>query len=351
MVSIRLASLLAVTALGLGAVGFALADSHPPVHRDDTTLAVRAITAGGDSATPIGQRYAATLHFEREADLSFRVPGRITRLALRAGDRAAPGTLLAAIEPDAFAAAATRAAADVARTQRDADRLAALVGDGATSPAAAAAAGDAARAARAAAGAAQYDLASTRLLIPWRALVLDRRAQAGETVGAGQVVARIADLGSPQLALAQVPAERAATLHRGDAAQVWTSDGALGAPGHVTRIAGATDPQSGLVTVEIRLARPLTLASGSPLAVAFAAQAPAADARQRIPAEALIDADDTSASVWTIAGDGRAHRARVRFFGFDDRDALVAGLPAGARVITAGAGFVGEGQRVRVIGA
>jgi hypothetical protein len=84
--------------------------------------------------------------------------------------------------------------------------------------------------------------------------------------------------------------------------------------------------------------------------VAFAAAA-SPDARQRIPAEALIDANATGASVWVIDSGGRARRQRLRFFGFDDHDALVGGLPRRARVITAGAGFVGEGQLVAVIGA
>ena len=45
----------------------------------------------------------------------------------------------------------------------------------------------------------------------------------------------------------------------------------------------------------------------------------------------------------------KVRRTAVRFGGFDGDNALIAGLPAGARVITAGAGFVSDGQRVTVV--
>jgi hypothetical protein len=67
----------------------------------------------------------------------------------------------------------------------------------------------------------------------------------------------------------------------------------------------------------------------------------------RIPAEAVLEASGGKAAVLRLEG-GRARRTPVRFGGFDGDDALVAGLPDGARVITAGAGFVSDGDRVTV---
>jgi multidrug efflux system membrane fusion protein len=46
---------------------------------------------------------------------------------------------------------------------------------------------------------------------------------------------------------------------------------------------------------------------------------------------------------------GKARRTAVTFGGFDGDDALVAGLSAGTQVITAGAGFVADGEAVRVV--
>jgi len=350
MVRSRPVVIAVLAALGLGALGLALAQ---PQHGAGAAppLAVRAVTIAAP-ASPGGddRRFAATLHYDREADLSFRVPGRITDLSLHPGDHIAAGSVVAAIEPTAYAAAAAMRAADAAHSARDADRLAGLVDLGASSPAAAAAARDAAHGSAAALAAARYDLSSTRLRAPYAALVLARSATLGETVPPGQAVVRVADRTSPLLAIADVPAQIAAQLAQGRAAQVWPAGATAPVSAQIWRIAAGADAHSGLVAVEVRLNAPLAMASGSPAAVAFAtASAPAQ--HQRIPAEALIDADARGADVWLIDGAGRARRRHVAFFGFDDRDALVGGLPAGARVITAGAGFVGEGQLVTVIGA
>jgi RND family efflux transporter MFP subunit len=350
MANRRLIALATLAALGSGVLALALARPHAD-STDTPPLAVRAVTiAATGPGAPGGPRFAATLHYDRETDLAFRVPGRITGLSLQPGDRIAPGALVAAIEPDAFAAAEAMHAAGAARDQRDAARIASLVGDGATSPAAADAARDAARASAAGLAGARYDLASTRLRAPFAALVLSRSAERSQTIAAGQPVVRVADRASPLLAIADVPADLAAHLAQGGTAQVWPTGAAAPVGAHIWRIAGSADAHSGLVAVKVRLDAPLGLASGSPAAVGFAV-ATAHETRQRLPAEALIDANTDSATVWLIDTGGHARRHSVQFFGFDDRDALVGGLPAGARVITAGAGFVGEGQIVAVIGA
>lgn len=349
----RTALALALTLAGTGLIGTMLVRSHGAAAMVEAApQAVRAVTVdGGDAGADGATRYAATIHYDREATLAFRVPGRIASLPVHPGDRVGAGALIAAIEPDAYAAAEAMRAADATRNDRDAARIGRLVTDGATSPAAAADARDAARAAAAGLAAARYDLASTRLVAPFAGIVLARVAQAGETVAAGSPVLRLADSHSPLIAVADIPADVAAHLSGGMRAQVRVagSDAALDA--RVWHVAGAADARSGLVSVELRLDRASALASGSPASVSFAAPAAAPDARQRIPAEALIDAGVGSADVWVIDGSGRARRRSVRFYGFDDRDALVGGLPAGARVITTGAGFVAQGQAVQVIGA
>lgn len=353
----RLRAILPVAILlaGTGLVGTVLVRAHGAAAMAEAPpQAVRAVTIAGSDAVPdVSPRYAATIHYDREATLAFRVPGRIASLPVHVGDRVTAGALIAAIEPDGYAAASAMRAADAERSERDAARIGRLVADGATSPAAAADARDAARAASAGLAAARYDLASTRLAAPFAGIVLARVAQAGETVGAGSAVVRLADSRSPLLAVADVPAEIAAQLHAGTPAQVRLAGSDIAIAAQVWHIAGAADARSGLVSVELRLTRAGALPSGSPASVSFAAaaSAPAADARQRIPAEALIDAGTGSADVWLIDSAGRARRHTLRFFGFDDRDALVGGLPAGARVITTGAGFVAEGQAVQVIGA
>jgi hypothetical protein len=122
--------------------------------------------------------------------------------------------------------------------------------------------------------------------------------------------------------------------------------------GHVTRVGQSADARTGAVTVEIEVAARPDLRSGQ-IATARLASRVAANANgptfARIPAEAVLEASGGKAAVLRLdnaKGEMRARRTPVRFGGFDGDDALVAGLPDGARVITAGAGFVSDGDRV-----
>jgi multidrug efflux pump subunit AcrA (membrane-fusion protein) len=65
-----------------------------------------------------------------------------------------------------------------------------------------------------------------------------------------------------------------------------------------------------------------------------------------VPAEAILEAQGDQAFVFRLQGD-RVRRVAVRFHGFDGDFARVSGLAPTDRVVTAGAGFVSDGERVR----
>lgn len=322
----------------------------PAANETSASIPVEAVTVGGQSGKPDAPiaRFSATVHRDREADLSFRVSGTLRTLPVRIGQRLPAGTLVAALDATAYDAASARAAADTARLGRAADRYAKLVPEGAVAEAQAKDARDALAGARASLAAARYDAASSRLAMPFTGVVLARNSEIGETVNAGQAVVRVADLNSPLLATAQVPAAYAARLGKGMAAQLIV-EGHPPIPARVLRISGASDMQSGTVAVDLALQTPPPLASGTAASALF--QLPAADAANGylIPAEALLEAQGKQASVYVIDASGKARRRSVQFLGFDDRSARVSGLQKGARVITAGAGFVHEGDKVEQV--
>lgn len=317
-------------------------------------IPVQVATARPDESTAAaetGASFTAILHHDREARLAFRLPGRIAAIPVRIGDRLGAGAVVARLEPDLYAAAAQRAEADAARTARTADRLTGLAGAGAASGAQAGDARDFDRAAQAGLAAARSDLRATHLTMPFPGTVVERLAERGEVVGAGQTLLTVADTASPLLARAQVPAAITVRLRTGQPGTVRLADGReLG--GRVLRRAAAADARTGLATVEIALPGGTPALSGMPASVRFpllhpGAAAPAADV-QRIPAEALIEAQGGSASVFIIDASGHARRRPIRLLGLVDRDARIAGLPGNARVITLGAGFVRDGQQVEV---
>lgn len=295
-------------------------------------------------------RFPATVRRDREAVLSFRVPGTVAGVPVRIGDRLPAGALVANLDATPYRAAVTRAEMELARLARADRRNAGLVDAGALAPADREDTGSARTAAAAALEAARYDAASARLTIPFAGVVLARAAETGETVAAGQAVARVADLSSALLARAAVPASVAARLRPGMAARVRLDGSPREIAARVQRVGAASDARTATVEIDVALPGAVSVALGAVGSVAFDLPAAGAGA-QRIPAEALLAGRDGWGEVFVYDPARQvARRTRLRVAGFDGEALRVSGLPAGAQVITAGAGFVADGQKVRVAG-
>lgn len=313
--------------------------------------AVEAVTVSAPGAAS-ELTASGALQRRREMALSFRIPGVLTRMNVEAGDTVRAGQALAAIDPAGVDARQTQAAADLERARRDADRARKLYSTGFVAKARLDDAESALKAAQAAHAGAAFDRRWAALASPVSGVVLARAAQAGEVVAAGQTVLTVADLSSPLVLRLPLPARDAARVKVGSSAAV-TADALPGQTltGVVTRLGQAADARTGAVTVEIEVQAPPELKSGQIAAArlqAPAAQTAASAEFARIPAEALLEASGDKAAVLRLDG-ATARRVNVRFGGFDGDDALVAGLAAGTRVITAGAGFVSDGEKVAVV--
>lgn len=314
-----------------------------------TPVEAARIAAPGGSGAVTG---AGTLERRREMALSFRIPGVLTALRVEAGDRVQAGQAIAAIDPAGVDARQQQTAADLERARRDVERDKALFDKGYVSRQRIDDRTSALKAAQAAYDAARFDRRWASLVSPVSGVVLERRAQAGEVVAAGQVVARVADLASPLVLRLPLAARDAARIRVGDTAQVTVEDlGGQALNGRVTRVGEAADTRTGAISVEIELsAPPADLRSGQVAHATLQVRTPtgATTAYARIPAEAVLEATGQRAFVYRFDG-GKARRTAVTFGGFDGDDALVSGLPGGTQVITAGAGFVADGEAVRVI--
>lgn len=295
---------------------------------------------------------AGTLERRREMALSFRIPGVLTSMRVEAGDSIGAGQAIASIDPAGVDARQQQTAADLERVRRDVERDKTLFEKGYVSRQRIDDRQSSLKAAQAAYDAARFDRRWASLVSPVSGVVLERRAQAGEVVAAGQVVARVADLSSPLVLRLPLAAREAAKVRVGDAAQVTVEDlGAQPLSARVTRIGEAADTRTGAIAVEIELSNPpAALRSGQ---VAHAtlqvrSQPGVATTYARVPAEAVLEANGQRAFVFRVDG-GKARRVAVGFGGFDGDDALVSGLPGGAQVITAGAGFVSDGEAISVV--
>lgn len=340
-----LPNLLAAAAALLAACG-----PHPAGKSRPAPVAVSAVEIGAPSGVD-GVLATGALKRRREITLSFRVPGVIDRLVVDDGDPVREGEVIASIDPTAVEARARQAKADLDRARRDLERLSGLVERGAISRQQLDAQSNVVSDADAAYQAAAFDRRWADIRAPADGVVLSRLAQAGEVVQAGQGVAVIADETSPLVLRAPLADKDAVRVRLGQPARV-TVDALprRTLTGQVSRIGQQAGAASGEIEIEVTIPAEPGLRSGL---IAHAEIAPASGAGPglaRIPAEAVLEASGERAVVMALdAAGGHARRTAVRFAGFDGDDALVAGLPAGVRVITAGAGYVSDGQEVRVI--
>jgi len=342
----RLSRPLSVAALAAGLAACAgSAKPHappPPV--------VQLATARDASATASLDATGA-LRRQREMTLSFRTAGVITRLAVDDGDIVRRGQVLAELDDEAVAARFRQTQAELARAEADDRRATTLVEHGAVSRQQADAQHAQLAAAQAANAAAAFDRRWTRLVAPTDGVVLARVAQVGEVVQPGQTVLSLADVRSPLVLRAPLPDRDAARLRIGAPATV-TLDALPGEAlaGRVSRIAQRAGAQSGAIEFEVTLPERPGLRSGLIARARLAVAGGSTGAYGRLPAEAVLEADKAQAYVMLYdAARGVARKTPIRFAGFDGDEALVAGLPRGAKVVTAGAGFISDGQRVTVV--
>jgi RND family efflux transporter MFP subunit len=295
---------------------------------------------------------AGTLERRREMALSFRIPGVLTSMRVEAGDTIRAGQAIASIDPAGVDARQQQMSADLERARRDVERDKTLFDKGYVAKQRIDDRQSALKAAQAAYDAARFDRRWASLASPVSGVVLERRAQAGEVVAAGQVVARVADLSSPLVLRLPLSAREAARVRVGDIAQIKVEDlGEQTLTGRVTRVGEAADTRTGAIAVEIELANPPpALRSGQVAHASLSVRAApgATTSYARIPAEAVLEVDGQRGFVFRFDA-GKARRTAVTFGGFDGDDALVAGLASGTQVITAGAGFVADGEAVRVV--
>lgn len=336
--------LIALAALPLVACGGDDMEAKGP-----SPLPVEIARVSGPTTT---DRVTATGAFEREREmaLSFRIPGVIRSLTVDDGDVVRAGQVIAALDPTQVAAGARQAEVELERVRRDLARDEQLAAKGYVSKARLEDRRSAVRVAQAAYDAAAFDRRWANLSSPVSGVVLRRGAQAGEVVQPGQAVVAVADVNSPLVLRVSVPDADAARIRPGAGASVRLGNEAIA--GQVSRVGQQVQAGTGVVDIEIRVPARPDLRSGL-IASAEIETLPAvasAPSFARVPAEAILEATGGKAAVFRLDEKAKvARRTPVSFGGFDGDDALVGGLAPGSAVITAGAGYLSDGQAVAVV--
>ena len=201
-------------------------------------------------------------------------------------------------------------------------------------------------AARALAQTQQLRLAQTQVLAPDRGVISARSATVGAVVSPGTELFRLIRQGRLEWR-AEVAASELVQLKPGQPVRVITADGSA-VPGRLRMVAPTVDAatRNGLVYVD--LAQPGALKAGMFARGEFDTGSRSA---LTLPQPAVLLRDGFS-YVFKLGADNKVTQAKVEVGRrVADRIEITAGLEAGVRVVASGAGFLADGDTVRVVEA
>ena len=322
--------------------------------------AAMTVTVASPGSQPLSQTLAATgsLAAWQEAVVGAEVQGlRLVAVPVQVGDVVQRGQLLAELASEgpqadvlAARAAVLQAEAAQANARAEAQRVRMLGDSGALSESQKAqillqetitqAQLDAARAQLAHA---ELRLRHTRVLAPDDGVISARQATVGSVVGAGQELFRLVRQQRLEWRAEVTPAE-VGRVQRGQPVSVTAPSGAT-VQGRVRTVAPTADPQTRNIVVYVDLPRHPDFRAGVFARGQFdLGQSPALT----VPAQAVVTRDG-HAHVFVVGTDNKVALQRVRTGRRSgDRVEVLQGLKTGQRVAVQGAGFLNDGDVVKV---
>jgi len=313
-----------------------------------TPVRVAAATSG--PATP---PIAATgqVASKDEMRLSFKLGGVIRRISVEAGDEVKRGQRLAEIELAEVGAQVEQARQLAAKAQRDLERGERLHADQVISLEQLQDLRTQASVARATLNSAQFNLGFSTIVAPRDGVVLRRMVEEREQVAPGATVLELGTRDGGYVVRLALADREVVQLKLGDPAEVRMD----AYPGRVlqakvSEISRAVEARSGLFPVEVRLESPqLSLASGLVAKVALSPSSSREASLTYVPIAAVVEGDRDRASVFVLTND-RAKRRSVRIaFMATDQVALAEGLAPGETVVTDGALYLQDDDRITVV--
>lgn len=344
--------LLAAVVAALAACG---KEAPPPAKVERAALThVVGIPADGGANV-----YSGEIRARHETLLAFRIGGKIVERMVDAGAVVRAGQALARLDAADTGLQAGAAEAQFQLAEADAKRYRELRAKGFVSQSALDAKETVLKTAAAQAGLARNQSAYTTLRAERAGVVAAALAEAGQVVGAGQPVLRVAQEGEREVAIS-IPESQLAGLKLGAPAEVslWAGDGETARyTGRLRELSPAADPASrtyparvSLNDADARLALGMTARVRIGVAPASPGQAAGApDGGFIVPLAAIFQQGD-QAAVWIVAADRSISLRPVRVAAWRDDGAVIAsGVSAGERIVSAGVHRVVAGEKIRLL--
>lgn len=320
------------------------AEEHVPA----TTPVQVAAASEGPGAPSI--RTNGMLANEDEIRLAFKVGGVIRRVYVVEGQRVRRGDKLAEIEQTEVNAQVEQARQAHEKARRDLERGERLFGDKVISLEQLQDLRTQTAMAEAALSSAEFNSNYAAIIAPRDGAVLRRLAEDREMVAAGAPVLVLGALDKGFVVRTGLADREIVQVRIGDAAQV-TLDALPDAKltGKLTEVASAADPASGMFDVKVTLDPVnLPLKSGLVAKLTITPSSAKSSARVYVPIGAIVEGQGRTARVFVLEKDQARRRDVDVAFIEGEHVALASGLAAGEQVITDGASYLEDGERVAV---
>ncbi len=286
---------------------------------------------------------------DTEAKPSFKTGGVIAHVYVNEGDVVKKGQLLAQLNMTEIEAQATQAEIAVEKALRDLKRVENLYRDSIATLEQFQNAGTAVEIAKKSLQIAAFNVAYSEIRSPIDGKVIKELMEEGEITGPGTPVFYIMGVSqSDWKVIAGLTDKNWGKIKKGEKATI-TMDAYPGLiiQSEVTRLSDVANPMSGTLDVELSIpTKDKRLAAG--MLVDIEINPSVKSAYTIIPIEALVSSDGKSGIVY-IPNNGMAEKRRVLIQDFQgERIAIKSGLEGVSEVITAGSGFLEDGDKILV---
>jgi RND family efflux transporter MFP subunit len=328
----------------------AACNSKADVPKEAEPTPVRAAAASaGPAAPPILTNGLVVT--KDEMRLSFKVGGVVRKIAVTEGDTIKRGQRLAEIELTEVNAQVEQARQLAEKARRDLTRGENLYRDQVISLEQLQDLRTQAALARAQLNSAQFNLGYSVITAPRDGVVLRKLAEERELIPAGQPVLVVGARDRGYVVRAGLADREIVQLKLGDVGEV-RLDAFPGKTfrGTVSELASAADERTGLFPIEVRFEEsPPSLVSGLVAKLRIVPAAGSAGTLTYVPIASVVEADGDRASVFVVDGE-RARKRDVQVaFIVPDAVALAEGLKPGERVVTDGALYLENDERIELV--
>jgi len=286
---------------------------------------------------------------DTEAKPSFKTGGVIARTYVKEGDLVRKGQLLAQLDMTEIEAQATQAKFAVEKAMRDRQRVENLYRDSIATLEQYQNAGTAVDMAKKTLQIAEFNVAYSQIHSPIEGKVITQLMEEGEITGPGVPVYYIMGVQQSDWKLvAGLTDKNWGRIKKGEKAKItldaypgWTIDS------EVRRLSDVANPMSGTLDVELSIpSRDKRIAAGM---LAHIEIIPSVKAEYIIiPVEALVSSNGRTGVVY-VPKDGIAEKRTVMIQQFEgERVAIQSGLEGATEVITAGSGFLENGDKISI---